>query len=399
MDGMRDPDMRIPLHAWVALNLMMSLWACNQDNDESTPQMPQAVESEVLEENNRIEIAEVTYSASTPILTLAAKIDFGEDRYSRISSPVTGRVLEVRAKLGNEVNAGDILLIVDSPEISEAYSKFVQESSQVEYAKRAYGLAKDLYHARALPEKDVKLAQNDLVKAIAAYRRTKSHLLALKVPASELRKPIGRQKITSRFEIKSPLTGIVVSRDVTPGEVVENDPPAILVTVANLDRLQVEADVYERDISLVKLNQEATVAVPAYPAETFPAVITVVGDVVNPQTRTVKIRAWVDNKEHKLKPEMYAELHVEISDFRHFLVIPEEAVLDIDGKQVVYVVDEKDHYHLREVEVASVPPDKMRVLKGLLPSEKIVIKGALFIKAQERQNENIELSPDNPDAA
>ena len=395
---MRAPDMRIPLHALMAVNLMMGVWACDQENDEPIPQVTQAGEREVLEENTRIEIAEVTYSASTPILTLAAKIDFGEDRYSRISSPVTGRVLEVRAKLGNEVNAGDILLIVDSPEISEAYSTFVQETSQVEYAKRAYGLAKDLYEARALPEKDVKLAQNDLVKAIAAYRRTKSHLLSLKVPASELRKPIGRQKITSRFEIKSPLTGIVVGRDVTPGEVVENDPPAILVTVANLDRLQVEADVYERDISLVKLNQEATVAVPAYPGETFPAIITVVGDVVDPQTRTVKIRAWVDNKEHKLKPEMYADLHVEISDASLFLVIPEEAVLDIDGKQVVYVVGEQDQYHLREVEVASVPPDKVRVLKGLQPSEKIVIKGALFIKAQKGQNGNIEPGPDNPDA-
>ncbi|GJL70208.1 MAG: RND transporter [Nitrospirales bacterium] len=390
--------MRISIRSWLALIIIMNVWACGQDNDELAQPAAEAVETDESAEKNRIETAEITYSASTPILTLAAKVDFGEDQYSRISSPLSGRVIEVRAKLGKKVHAGEILLIVDSPEISEAYSKFVQEASQVEYAKRAYDLANDLYDAKALPEKDVKLAKNDLVKTLATYRRAKSHLLSLKVPASELSKPIARQKITSRFEIKSPLTGIVVHRDITPGQVVENDPPAILVTVANLDRLQVEADVYERDISLVKPNQEATVTVPAYPDENFPAVIAVVGDVVDQETRTVKVRAWVNNAEHKLKPEMFAELHVEVSDSKHFLVIPEEAVLDIEGKQYVYVVDQEGHYATREVEVASVPPDKMRVLTGLLPTETIVVKGAIFIKAQERQNKSLQQNTDDSDA-
>ncbi|MDR4496244.1 MAG: efflux RND transporter periplasmic adaptor subunit [Nitrospirales bacterium] len=369
---------------------VMALWSCTQEQEELPAPTVEAAESEIPNISERIETAEIRYSPSTPILTLAAKVDFGEDQYSKISSPLSGRVIEVRKKLGTEVKDGEILLIVDSPQISEAYAKFVQKASQVEYAQRAYDLAKDLYEGRASPLQDVKLAQNDLVKAIAAFRQTKSHLLSLKVPASELDKPIGQQQITSRFEIKSPLTGIVVQRNVTPGQVVENDPPAVLMTVANLERLQVEADLYEKDISLVKPNQKATVTVSAYPDEKFPALIAMVGDVVDPKTRTVKVRAWVNNDEQKLKPEMYAELQVEVSDSPNYLVIPQEAVLDINGKHFVYVVNEEGNFDEREVQVALIASNQMRVLKGLRPTERIVVKGAIFLKAMYGKNQSLE---------
>jgi cobalt-zinc-cadmium efflux system membrane fusion protein len=331
----------------------------------------------------RVEIGTVQMGSGEQDLTLAGKVAYGEDRYSRISSPVQGRVVEVRAKLGDRVKAGDVVLVVDSPDIAQAYSEYVKEDSDLQYAIRAHELAKDLYENKAMPLKDLKQAENELVKARAEFRRAKERLLSLRVPAEELNKPLDKQKITSRFELKSPLTGIVVERAVTPGQSVGGDAGQVLFTVADLDMLQVVADVYERDLALVKEGQYAKVAVEAYPGAMFPATVAAIGDVVDPTTRTIKLRAWVNNADRKLKPEMFARLHLRVGENTPLLTIPREAVLESDGKQYVYIVEGDNHYVKREITVAPISPDYVRVVEGLSSGQRIVVKGAVLIQGQE----------------
>lgn len=231
--------------------------------------------------------------------------------------------------------------------------------------------------------KDLKQAENDLIKARAEFRRAKERLLSLRISASELDKPLAQQRITSRFEMKSPLTGTVVERTVTPGQSVGGDVGQVLFTVADLERLQVVADVYERDLALVKVSQVARVNVEAYPSTDFGAVVASIGDVVDPNTRTIKVRAWVDNQEQKLKPEMFARLRLDVGDALPFLAIPKEAVVEIDGKHFVYLVEAGDKFVKKEVKVSSVSAEFVRVLEGLTPGERIVTKGAVLVKGQD----------------
>ncbi|MBX3300789.1 MAG: efflux RND transporter periplasmic adaptor subunit [Nitrospira sp.] len=331
----------------------------------------------------RVETNIVELNASRQGLPLLGKIAYGEDKYSRISSPLQGRVVEVRARLGDRVKVGDVLLVVDSPDIAQAYSEYVKEDSELQYATRTYELAKDLYETRALALKDLKQTENELVKARAEFRRAKERLVSLRISPQELNKPLDQQQITSRFELKSPLSGIVVERTVTPGQSVTGDPDPVLFTVADLDVLQVVADVYERDLALVREGQSATVKVEAYPDLEFPATVTVVGDVVDPATRTIKVRARVNNESRKLKPEMFARLQLDVSGMAQFLTVPREAVLEVDGKQVVYVVDNENRYVKREVKIANISAAQTRVLDGLKEGERIVTKGAVLIKSQE----------------
>jgi len=331
----------------------------------------------------RVETGVVDYGGMQQDLSLSGKIAYGEDRYSKISSPLQGRVVEVRAHLGDRVKAGAVLLVIDSPDIAQAYSEYVKEDSDLQYATRSHELAKDLYSNKALPLKDLKQAENELVKARAEFRRAKERLLSLRVPAEELNKPLDKQQITSRFEMKSPLTGIVVERMVTPGQSIGGDANQVLFTVADLDMLQVVADVYERDLALVKEGQFAKVKVEAYPEVDFPATVASVGDVVDPASRTIKLRAWVNNQDHRLKPEMFARLHIQVGDATKILVVPKEAVLESDGKQFVFVVEEPNRYVRHEVKVSNFTPDQMRVLEGLTPGQRIVTKGAVLIKGQE----------------
>jgi cobalt-zinc-cadmium efflux system membrane fusion protein len=365
----------------------LSLSACDRTEEPAasnaaTPRaQPAPAQSPDLQ--SRIDTMVVEYSSVKAALPLAGRVTYGEDRFSRISSPLQGRVVEVRAKLGDRVKAGDILLLIDSPDISAAYSEFVKEASDLEFASRAYELAKDLYETKALPQKDLKQAENDLVKARAEFRRARERLLSLRVPAAELDKPLAQQKITSRFDMKSPLTGTVVERNITPGQSVSGDPAQVLFTVADLDKLQVVADLYERDLALVKVGQVATVTVEAYPGTSFPAVLSAVGDVVDPATRTIKVRAMVNNDAHKLKPEMFARLNIDVGDSAPLLAVPKEAVLEADGKQFVYLVDKAGHYVRREVRTSQASADQVRILEGLAPGDSIVIKGAVLIKGKE----------------
>lgn len=339
-----------------------------------------------VEPHARVETALVKLGSGAHDLSLVGKVAYGEDHYSRVSSPLQGRVLEVLAHLGEHVQAGSVLLVLDSPEIAQAYSEYAKEDSDLHYATRAHELAKDLYENKALALKDLKQAENELIKARAEFRRAKERLLSLRVPAQELEKPLERQKITSRFELKSPLAGIVVERNVTPGQSIGGESGQVLFTVADLDMLQVVADVYERDLAylaLVKEGQLAKVSVEAYPEVSFPATVATIGDVVDPTSRTIKLRALVNNKDHRLKPEMFARLHIEVGESAPLLTIPREAVLEEDGKEFVYVVEGIDHYVKREVKVSTISPDQVRVLDGLASGERIVTKGAVLVKGQE----------------
>ncbi len=375
----------------IGLVLMVTLLTCaacsrNEAPSVSTPPTPpqsgppHAGGAEIM---NRVEVSEVAFTTEHPALSLAGKVAYVDDRYSKISSPLVGRAIDVRAHLGDHVKAGDVLLVIDSPEITAVYSDYVKEASDLEYATRAYELAKDLYETKALPQKDLKQAENDLIKARAEFRRAKERLLSLRVPASEVEKPLAQQRITSRFELKSPLAGTVVERAVTPGQSVGGDQDQVLFTVADLEKLQVIADVYERDLSLVKVSQIATLHVEAYPGVDFTAVVASVGDLVDPNTRTIKVRAWVNNEDHRLKPEMFARLKIDVGEAASFLTLPKEAVIEVDGKHFVYLQHPDSRFERHEVKVSNVSSEHVRVLEGLTPGQRVVVKGAVLIKAQE----------------
>jgi membrane fusion protein, heavy metal efflux system len=371
----------------ITVVLLASLVACGKGqepaaSDAATPVSNQQ-HDRLAQSSGQIETAVIDMKSVQPELILAGKVAYGEDRYSKISSPLQGRVVEVRAHLGDRVKVGDTLLIIDSPDITQAYSEFVKEASELEYATRAYELAKELYQTKALALKDLKQAENDVIKARAEFRRSKEQLLSLRVPSAELDKPLAQQRITSRFDMKSPLSGTVVERTVTPGQSVGADAGQVLFTVADLDRLQVVADVYERDLALVKVSQVARVNVEAYPGADFAAVVASIGDVVDPNSRTIKVRAWVDNQDHRLKPEMFARLRLDIGDANPFLAIPKESVVEVDGKHFVYLVEAPGKYIKREVRVSNVSSDMVRVLEGLSPGQRIVTKGAVLVKGQE----------------
>ena len=318
-------------------------------------------------------------------LSLPGKVQYSEDRYAKISSPLVGRVVEVRAKLGDKVAAGQVLLSIDSADIGAAYSDFVKAESDLQLTTRNYELAKDLYETKALSKKDLVQAENDFLKAQAEFRRARQRLLGLRVPAEELDKPRAERIITSRFDLKSPLTGTVVERNVTVGQMVGADPTQMLYTIADLNMLQVVAEVYERDLSRVSKGTPVTVTVEAYPDETFSGTIVYVGDVVDPTTRTIKVRCNVTNHDLKLKPEMFARVRLKTGSSTPVLALPKEAVIEVGGQAFVFVQAADGRYVRRPVVTGTMAGDTIQIREGLQAGERVVVKGALLLKGEQEK--------------
>ncbi|MFZ1746008.1 MAG: efflux RND transporter periplasmic adaptor subunit, partial [Nitrospirales bacterium] len=246
----------------VLFMMILSGIACSQESPSETSATTDPAHTTTDKGTHSLSIPEtqivtalVTVGPSHPVLSLAGKVSYGEDRYSKVSSALVGRVQKIHGQLGDFVKAGELLVAIESPEIASAYSEFIKEHSDLSYAQRSYSLAKDLYEIKALPQKDLKQAENDFVKAKAEFRRAREKLLALQVSKEELDKPIADQTITSTYQIRSPLSGTIVDRAVTPGQSVSGDPNQVLFTVADLSTVQVIADVYERDLGLVQIKQ------------------------------------------------------------------------------------------------------------------------------------------------
>ncbi len=352
--------------------LCATVVACTRP-DPPAPSVKPVPPSVVANRQPDIPTMRIDASPSLPALTLSARVKYAEDGFSKISSPLQGPVLDVRVKLGQAVKAGEVLMVIDAADIARAYAAYVEEISELGLAERNYELIKDLYDAQAMSLKDLEHAENDLNRERAEFKQAKERLLSLRVPAAELSKPLAQQQITSRFELRSPLTGTVVERNVTPGQIVGTASDKPLFTVANLDRLQVVADVYEHDLSGIQVCALAAMTVEAYPAIEFPAKIAVIGDVVDPATRTIKIRATVSNQDRRLKPEMFARLTIAGHTMRPKIVIPKQALLERSGRQWIVVELAPGRYEERAVTIDSVTENQVTLREGVTTGERIVL--------------------------
>lgn len=369
--------------------LALGLGACDRGETKAITPAQKPRQPDVVrvppEAERQIVVEPVRTKAVFGDLGLSGKVQYSEDRYAKVSSPVIGRVTDVRAKLGEKVATGETLLTIESAEIGSAYSDYVKAESDLQFATRNYELAKELYETKAMSKKDLVQSQNDFLKFQAEYRRARQRLLSLRVPAAELDKPREQQRISSRFDLKSPLGGTVVERNVTIGQLVGNDPTQMLYTIADLGILQVVAEVYERDLSRVSRGMMVSVTVEAYPGERFPATVVYVGDVVDPVTRTIKIRCNVKNPALKLKPEMFARVSVQTGPPTPMLAVPKEAVIEIGGHTFVYVLGEDGAYLRRTVVTGTVAGDTIQIREGLQAGERVVVKGALLLKGEQEK--------------
>jgi cobalt-zinc-cadmium efflux system membrane fusion protein len=320
-----------------------------------------------------VKVEPVVESSNATSASLPGRVSFDEDHTQRVSSPIDGRAVSILVKLGDKVRAGQALIELSSPNVGQLQADAQKAISDLAVSDKALERVHKLQAEGAVAEKEVAQAENEQRKARADQARSVAQLKSLGISASDP---------AVNVALRAQVAGVVVERNVLLGQEVRADQATPLITISNLDTVWVQADAYEQDLSLVAEGDVVTVRVPAYPGETFVGKVGHVGDVVDPATRTVKVRCVADNKTHKLKPEMFAKVDVQTAAGRKLVLVSAKAVLNEGDKSVVIVATEGDVFRSRRVEVGPEVDGQVRILSGLRPGEKIVTDGAIFIKRE-----------------
>jgi cobalt-zinc-cadmium efflux system membrane fusion protein len=249
-----------------------------------------------------------------------------------VFSPVTGRVIRISADLGQHVKKGDALAVIESPDIGVVNADARRADADLIAAEHDYKRKKDLFEQKAGSAADLELAEDNWRKAKAEAERARQKAFLLRSG--------GVDSVNQTYTLVSPIDGEVLMRNINPGIEVQGQygggSANELFTVGEIDKVWVLADLYEMDLARVHVGSPAVVTVVSYKDKSFKGQVDWVSGMLDPATRTAKVRATFDNPDRLLRPEMYATVQISV-DQKKALAIPRNALLRLGEYKVVFI--------------------------------------------------------------
>ena len=308
-------------------------------------------------------------------LTLNAKVQADPARSFRVFPPTSGRLLGVHVTPGDRVTQGEKLATIESADAGSAQSDFAKAQIEADRAQRAADRAKVLLDHGAVAEKDYVDAKAAADSAKAELARAKQHLAVL---------GMNPKATADDIPLRSPGRGVVLSVSVAPGEFsksLDNADP--LMTIADLSTVWIVGDVFEKDIAKVQPGTQVTVTVDAFPGQKWAGRISSVSGALDPATRTLKARVALPNPGDKLKPEMFAAIHVDIGK-HNAIVVPSSAVIH-QGQNTVLFIDNNGRPEQKNVTTGQAVDGKVEITSGLEDGQRVAANGAELLTGGNSQ--------------
>lgn len=303
-------------------------------------------------------------------LVLPAVVEADPARLIKVLPPLAGRVTQLKVQLGEQVEAGQQLVVIDSPDLAAAYADYDRAKVLLSLALRSRDRQRALVKIGGAAEKDLQQGETDYATAEAELRRAGARLKQIGVDAETTSK-------ARTVTVTAPMAGSVIDLAVAPGAF-WNDTTAALMTVADLGTVWVTAGVPEKDTSLVAKGQPADVTFTAYPGEVFKGSVLFVSDVLDPDTRRTKVRIAFANPDGRLKPGMFASVSFHAPP-RRAAVVPTSALVVKDGANQVLVEVTSWTFEPRTVEIAFQQGDQAVLASGVRAGDRIVVKGGVLL--------------------
>jgi cobalt-zinc-cadmium efflux system membrane fusion protein len=357
---------------------VLALTACKK----ATVQEASKPESDVMRVfvpeslRSQIQVSEVQSQDLSDMLRVAGQIDFDEQALTRIGASVTGRVTQIQASLGQMVNKGDTLALINSSELSGSQLAYLKARSEKELHRRTVERAKTLFDADVISAAELQRRESEYEIASAETRAAQDQLRVLGVSPKSIERLGSTGTIDSVASVMATIKGVVVERKIAAGQVVQ--PSDVLFAVADLSRVWAVAQVPEQQVAQVKVGQSVSIEVPALGHEKLEGKLIYVGQTVNPETRTVLVRTELDNKSGRLKPSMLASMLIESTPVKR-LVVPITAVVRQEDADHVFVELSANNFRLTAVKLAAEQNGQRVVLEGLKPGMRIVSDGAFHL--------------------
>ena len=296
----------------------------------------------------------------------------------RIYSPFAGRVSRIAAEPGQALKQGDTLALIASPDFGQAQADARKAATDYILAERTVSRIRDLFEHGAAAQKELQSAEADVARALSEKQRTEARLALYGNTTNS---------IDQLYMLKTPLDGIVVEKNINPGQEVRSDQMLAsssqlfspLFVVTDPTRLWLLLDLNEHQLADIKAGQELVIRAAAYPDQEFHGKIDFVSDYLDSTTRTIKVRASVDNSSRALKAEMLVRAELSTAHPTG-LNISSSAVFLRGDKHYVFVEEERGTFSRREVKIGPEQGDKVAVLEGVQPGQRVVTGNCLLLE-------------------
>ena len=390
----------------VALGVAMICGACGKRPDARATAAAGDSNANVNSQSAQsrgIETEAVTPQLVAGAIRATGKILVAEDRVASIGPVHEGRLVRLYAGQGSIVKKGQKLADLQSADLDEAeadYLKALADSKNAErtseaelkLAQQTYDRTKLLYEKTIAAGKALQAAEHDLqvAKATAessiastraALTAARRRLLILGLSEGDMKALENKPDFVAVFSLTSPISGIVVERNATIGATVGTD--ANVFKIVDISSIWIDANVFEKDVARVKLGQPVNVTATAFPETVFSGKVILVSTVVDPDTRSVKVRTEVSNRDGRLKPDMFANVEIITDVNRTAISIPQTALLNDGGQPVVFVVA-GNGYEKRKVTTGIQSGDRIEITSGLNAGDKVVVKGNYLLLEQSK---------------
>ncbi len=307
-------------------------------------------------------------------------IDFNEDLSAQVFTPYQGRIVNLYAKVGDDVRKGQTLFTIDSPDLIQAESTLIASAGLLQLTTKALNRAKALYEAKGGAQKDYEQAVSDQQTADGNYKAARDAVRIFGKTDEEMDKIVASRKIDPSLVVPSPISGRVTARNAAPGLFVQPGNVPAPFTVADISTMWMLANVPEAAIPRYKVGQTVAATVDAWPDRVFDGKITTIGTTVDPNTRRVFLRTEIADPEHLLRSGMFANFVINTGDAQHTLAVPTTAIArEGDGTMTAWVTTDRKRFTRRQVQLGLQQNGYDQVISGLNPGELIAADGALFL--------------------
>ena len=299
-------------------------------------------------------------------ITLTGSIAPDENKMVKIFPMVSGVVEDVHVQLGDVVQKGQTLAILKSPEMAGFNKDYVSSEADIRSTRRTFESTQDLYKSGLASQKDLEQAQADYQKAEAEGKRASAVVSINKSNAQG-------------YEIKTPISGFVVEKNLTNSMQVRADNSTNLFTIANLSSVYVLVNIYESDISNVKTGDPVKITTLSYPDKVFTGTIDRIDNMLDPDNKVMHARVKITNPGNMLKPQMFANVIISAKSGENLPMINTRTLVFDNDKDYVLVVDGKAHVKVQQITIAKTVENRAYISSGLKAGERIIASRQVYL--------------------
>jgi membrane fusion protein, heavy metal efflux system len=307
-------------------------------------------------------------------------IDFNEELLTQVFTPYQGKIIGLFAKVGDEVQKGQLLFTIDSPDLLQACSNLIAAAGVLQLTSRNLTRLKMLYETRAISQKELEQAISDQQTAEGALRAARDAVRIFGKTDAEMDRMIAERHVDPTLVVPSPISGRITARNAAPGLLVQPANPPAPFTVADVSTMWMLANVAESDSPAFSVGQEVKVSVMAFPNRTFEGRISTVSSSVDPNTHRLLVRSEVADPKHELRAGMFATFVIRTGEPVRSPAIPLDGVVrEGDGTMTAWVTADRRRFTKRTVKIGLVRDGYNQILEGVQPGDLVATEGALFL--------------------